>query len=492
MGGCIPNRQKTNRNFILPRNSIITVKNNFIQLNKDPLSMHYKLIDKLGFGSFGYVLKALHLKTEKLYAIKIVNKVILNIQDDERRFLREIEILYHLDHPNIVKMFEYFIDESNYYIVQEFIEGGDLFTIISQKGAISETTVSYISKQIVSALHHIHSATIVHRDIKPRNIMLVKKQDKQNQLKLKKSQTFNENPEDFQIKIIDFGISNLGKQKYSEKIGTPFYVAPEVLKGDYTYKCDIWSAGVVIYMILNGNPPFDGQNESQIINSILNQKLPESRHGSNSAKNFLTQMLNRNSEERPSAFELLFHKFISSNDNQGNISSNEFTIGLTDLKNFTAKSKLSQACRAFISHKSSQNNSDIYKMFQKLDVSKDHRLSKDELMSGFHSCSFFSNYSELEISNLFEELDRNKNGFVDYEEFLSACISQNDLLTKNNLKMAFDYFDTDGSGKLSVDEVRNALITSNIYEKKLSEIMNKLDENGDGEIEFNEFIKIIE
>lgn len=454
--------------------------------------MHYKLIDKLGFGSFGYVLKALHLKTNKLYAIKIVNKVILNIQEDEHRFLREIEILYHLDHPNIVKMFEYFIDESNYYIVQEFIEGGDLFTIISQKGAISEANVAYIAKQIVSALHHIHSATIVHRDIKPRNIMLIKKPDLIHSCKFRKSQTFTENPEDFQIKIIDFGIANIGKGSYSEKIGTPYYVAPEVLKGNYTFKCDIWSAGVVIYMLLNGSPPFDGKSETQIIDNIMNQKLPESKNGSNIAKSFLHQMLNRNAEVRPSAFELLFHKFISGSEKEGGISNNEFQIGLSDLKNFTAKSKLSQACRAFISHKSSQNNQEIYKMFQKLDVSKDHRLSKEELLSGFHGCSYFNNYSELEISNLFDELDRNKNGFVDYEEFLSACISQNDLLTKNNLKMAFDYFDTDSSGKLSVEEVRNALSVSNIYDKKLSEIMGKLDENGDGEIDFEEFMKVIE
>lgn len=489
--GCLPPRS-TRRLITFERNPTLTIKNNFIQLNKDPLSKHYKLIDKLGFGSFGYVLKALHLKTGKLYAIKIVNKVILNIQDDESRFLREIEILYRLDHPNIVKMFEYFIDESNYYIVQEFIEGGDLFTIISQKGTISENNVAYIAKQIVSALHHIHSATIVHRDIKPRNIMLVKKPDLQPMNKLKKSQTFTDNPDDFQIKIIDFGIAKIGMHKLSEKIGTPYYVAPEVLKGDYTFKCDIWSAGVVIFMLLNGRPPFDGKSETQIIDNIINQKLPESKNGSSVARNFLFQMLNRNAEVRPSAFELLFHKFISASEKDSIISNNDFQIGLSDLKNFTAKSKLSQACRAFITHKSSQNNQEIYKMFQKLDVSKDHRLSKDELLSGFYNCSYFNNYSELEISHLFDELDRNKNGYVDYEEFLSACISQNDLLTKNNLKMAFDYFDTDSSGKLSVEEVKNALSVSNIYDKKLSEIMSKLDVNGDGEIDFEEFLRVIE
>ena len=144
-----------------------------------------------------------------------------------------------LDHPNIVRLFEVY-DQKNYYVmVMELCEGGELFHRIVNYKIAEEEAVSY-AKQILSAIFYMHSKRIVHRDIKPENLLIEKK------TKI--------------LKLIDFGISTKIREKepLTQRLGTPFYLAPEILAKRYNEKCDLWSIGIVVYMTLTGSPPFKG------------------------------------------------------------------------------------------------------------------------------------------------------------------------------------------------------------------------------------------
>ena len=156
----------------------------------------------------------------------------------------EIKIMKQLDHPNIVKLYEIYQDTRNIYLITEYLEGGELFDLILKSKHFNENIAAKIMKQLLSAIAYCHSKKIVHRDLKPENLLIVKTNT-------------------YEIKVIDFGLSRTfepNKNMYS-RMGTPFYIAPEVLKKKYNEKCDVWACGVILYILLSGNPPFNGKND---------------------------------------------------------------------------------------------------------------------------------------------------------------------------------------------------------------------------------------
>ena len=171
--------------------------------------------------------------------------------------LNEITTLRGLDHPNIVKIYEYFEDEKRFYIVTDHIEGGELFDEIIDRGKFSEKEAAIVMKQLLSSIAYCHSHNIMHRDLKPENVLL------------EKSKEFD------QIKVIDFGTALRYKpgQSFKETIGTPYYIAPEVLNHNYGKECDIWSLGVMAYIILSGVPPFNGATDAEIMSAIKTGKF---------------------------------------------------------------------------------------------------------------------------------------------------------------------------------------------------------------------------
>jgi len=196
----------------------------------------------------------LHHQSNQLRAIKLIKKESVDYQDDEKKFLKEIGILKYLDHPNILKIFEYFIDNKYYYVVTELCEGGELFDQLSKIHNFCEREASQIMEQIFSTVFYMHSKGVVHRDLKPENILIEKL-----------------NEDNIFIKLIDFGTSNYfdNRTKFSYKIGTAYYIAPEVIKQSYNNKCDLWSCGVILYILLSGMAPFDGKNDHEIMENVM-------------------------------------------------------------------------------------------------------------------------------------------------------------------------------------------------------------------------------
>jgi len=221
-----------------------------------------------------------------------------------KKIVEETNILRNLDHPNILKILEFFDDENFFYIVTEICKGGELFDEIVRRKKFSENCAVILMKQIFQCVNYCHKNQIVHRDLKPENIML------------------EENKDFSQIKIIDFGVSRhfeIDEILYDMQ-GSSYYIAPEVLDRKYNEKCDIWSCGVILYIILSGTPPFNGKSEYEIHNRIKEGSISFSDPCwstiSDNAKNLITKLLAYDSKHRLSAEEALNHPWITEMSDQ--------------------------------------------------------------------------------------------------------------------------------------------------------------------------------
>jgi len=255
--------------------NIIISKENLISHKKGKISKEYTLGKTIGEGSFGQVRLAIHKPTKQMRAVKILKKANINMKS----LVNEISILSKLSHPSIMQIFEIFEDKINIYIVSEYCKGGELFDIISEKGSFSEKEACIVMKQIMSGICYCHQKRIVHRDLKPENILM------------------DGDSNDLSLKIIDWGCAKTIKKKerLHKADGTAYYIAPEVLKGDYDEKCDIWSCGVIFYILLCGYPPFNAETDEEIFSAVLKGEFvfPEEEWNSVSeeAKNLIKKML---------------------------------------------------------------------------------------------------------------------------------------------------------------------------------------------------------
>ena len=222
----------------------------------DPYSI-YDNLSVIGEGAFGKVEKVQHKKSKEIRAMKIIHKERIQLgSEEEQDLINEINIVKTLDHPNIMKVFEYFNDSNCLYIVSELLSGGELFDKIQENKFFKEEVCAYLMKQIFSAVNFCHEKNIIHRDLKPENVLIESEEEARKEF--------------FTIKLIDFGTCGKIKkgQKMDEQVGTPYYTAPEVLNNDYNEKCDLWSCGVILYLMLCGKHPFNGNDDNEIYDEI--------------------------------------------------------------------------------------------------------------------------------------------------------------------------------------------------------------------------------
>ena len=404
-------------------------------------------------------------------ALKIIKKQ--KSQDSARMYL-EVEILKKLVHPNIMQIFEFYEDKKNFYIITEFCEGGELFDKIVEKGSFSEAEAAGVMKQLLSAVNYIHSNSIVHRDLKPENILLDTK--KQNI-----------------IKIIDWGTARFyEKNKKMNRIsGTPYYIAPEVLNEKYDEKCDVWSCGVIMYILLCGYPPFNAETDQEILNKIKLGKFTfpdeEWENVSTEAKDLIVNMLAYNSSDRFSASSCLSHKWLNDNSLKTTVDKSFSIKCLTNMKKFHAERKLQQAALTYIVNHliSKEDKNEMLDLFQQFDKNGDGVLSKEEIMEGYKAY-LGEVEAEKEAERIMNEVDMDQSGTIDYNEFVLAAMNRQKVLNKEKLEATFKMFDKDGNGKISADEIRSILGNTN-DKGALEAIVKEVDANGDGEISLVEF-----
>lgn len=235
------------------RTGILIKKSTMIIQNLRDLEDEYEVGDKLGSGSYGIVKMCTHRITGQERAVKIIEKKKIK---NMAQFRTEIKILQTLDHPNVIKMYEFFEDETNIYLVLEKWDGGELFDRIIEREFFSEKEAAMVFKQILQAINYCHNNGVCHRDLKPENFIFANKDS------------------DADIKIIDFGLSKIfdpttqGYALMKTGWGTPYYISPEVLTHNYNHMWDMWSAGCILYVLLCGYPPFFGDDDREIIEAV--------------------------------------------------------------------------------------------------------------------------------------------------------------------------------------------------------------------------------
>lgn len=482
--------------------NILIDHKHWINKNNGRIDEDYEIGERIGSGSFGTVFKVKHIKSGIRRAMKVLKRSAIEDNMIEENFQVEISILISTDHPNIMKIFEYYTDNKNYFIIMELIQGRELYESVLKLRNFNESTVAHIMNQLLSALCYLHSKSIVHRDIKPENI-LVREYKKPsvkapNGLSMDGSQI--KEPEQltyFHLVLIDFGNSNFYEKntRLNSLVGTPYYISPEVLKENYDEKCDIWSCGILLHILLVGFPPFKGKTIKETFAKILkyeiNYNCDSWKEVSAEGLDLVKKMLQYEPKNRISALEALDHKFFQKFLEKEELSVETANNVLKNICDFNIWEKLVQATLAFIVHykMNKSENQEIERIFREFDVNKDGKLSISELKLGFEKI-YGKTMSNLEVENIISKMDMDKNNYVEYEEFLRVCLDMKNIATETNLKLAFEKFDSDNDGYLDRDEIMSILgVTDSAY---ITEVMSAADENLDGKISFKEFIRFIE
>lgn len=419
-------------------------KQDFIKEREGDIYSYYDFGVELGKGAYGVVYEATEKETQQLRAIKKINKD--NIKN-EQRFFNELTALKTLDHPHIIKLFEIFEDDENVYLVQEFCSGGELFDNLAEQDHFDETYAAVIFEQILKALWYCHNNKICHRDLKPENFMFSSKDDNAS------------------LKLIDFGLSrsffhmtSTGQRallRMQTKAGTAFFMSPEVIQGNYSNSCDMWSAGCILYLMLSGYPPFDGETQEEIFASILEGKYDfddEEWEGvSDDAKDLINQLLT-NENDRLSAKNALKHSWIKTHVKKSK-KKGVSTSHLKRLKDFSKMNKVRKIVCSFLASRVS--NEEIEKQlesFIKLDKNKDGYITFKELKKGLGS-----EYTDEQIREIMDSVDTDKNGAIDYNEFVAATLDAEIAKNLKKLEVAFKYFDSNQDGFIDGKELKKAL-----------------------------------
>ena len=264
-------------------------------LEPEPKLSDFTVIQELGSGSFGHVILAQHKITQVKYAIKAIDKRnTVNIKEMPY-FIREIEIMYRVHHPNVVKLFGHFEDNNYCYFIMEYIPGGNIYSLVQRLKPVSLQGIASIMKEVISAVYFLHhmNPKIVHRDIKPENVLL----DQGNHAKL-----------------TDFGWSNYmeGDIKRTTVCGTPVYLAPEIINNmGHDEHVDIWCIGVLLFELIVGRPPFSGETEQKVRYNILKMKINWPNNIDSDAADLISKILKYNPDERISLEQMLLHPFFT-------------------------------------------------------------------------------------------------------------------------------------------------------------------------------------
>lgn len=460
--------------------SITFGRETFIIKNEGQFADFYEIVKEIGSGSYGHVYRVKSKTSKEYFACK---QLVKGKIDNMEAFNIEIGIMGKMDHPNIIKLYEIFEDVRYLYLVMEECVGGELFDQIldriNNKHMFTEKEAANIFKQMMSAICYCHSQKICHRDLKPENLLFLSKE------------------KDSPIKIIDFGLSKIyvpkkkGRNSMKTKVGTAYYVSPEVLQGDYDEKCDIWSAGVILYIILSGEPPFNGENDMEIYRNIEKKKFsfPEKewKNISQEVKDLIKFMI-CDPDKRYTAEQVLNHPWVVNSFSHSTANLTNFNV--ESLKLYKKAHKLKKAVLTFIASRLKENEvKNLKEIFQLLDKNKDGTITLEEMKEGMSILK--DKGVDINVEEIFQSIDTDKSGGINYTEFIAASIDQKIYLKEERLYEAFRMFDKDNSGKISKDEIKKVLNLNKDNDQSIDDFMKELDLNGDGEIDYNEFITMM-
>ena len=460
---------------------------------------NYKRGNLIGKGAFGYVYESINPIFDNKIAMKIIDKNKMNINDnnnivnEEKEDMKsEINILKKLSHPNIVKIFEFYETDNYFYIITEFCKSGELSKYINNNN-LTESQLCVIFYQVFSGLMYLHENHIIHGDLKPQNILISSKEN---------NSVSNEIYS--WIKIIDFGTAKMFKKeiiKGNDIVGTLYYIAPEVFSSNsdnYDEKSDIWSVGIILYKALTKKYPFIGKSDDETVLSILENDYDDSllMNYSDELKDLIKNLLMKDPNKRPSAKEALNHIWFKKFNGRilfTDFKKEEMTIFIDNLYNFSY-SKILQLVIAFLVHNlpETESSQKILKLFRYFNESGNCELTKEELKKGLKEFKTEDDF-DLKIDKVFEELDGDKNGTIEFEEFLRACINKNEILNDKYINYAFKFLDKENKKSLSPEQIISAFFVeeNESFKETMNQILNNNDYDENGRINFEEFKNLI-
>mmetsp|Transcript_24395 Transcript_24395/g.50694 ORF Transcript_24395/g.50694 Transcript_24395/m.50694 type:complete len:535 (-) Transcript_24395:124-1728(-) len=383
----------------------------------------------------------------------------------------EIDILKSLDHPNIVKPMETFSRRRQMFIIMELCSGGDLYT----RDPYTESQSGKIVGKLLSAISYMHNNKITHRDLKFENIM------------------FESTHPDAEIKVIDFGLSKkyLPDSPYlSDGVGTIYTMAPQVLQGMYTSQADLWSVGVIAYMLLSSEMPFTGRKRRHVIDKIMRCQYgftgPRWKSISKEAKDFIRGLIEINPQKRMDADAALQSTWMKKDFDAASRrpSDNIMEAVGSSLKKYGAYGQLQKMALMVVAHQSTTDEIvELRKAFDQYDTANNGTIHFSEFEAALKGTGKFTNE---QIEEMFDQVDVDKSGQIHYTEFLAASLEAHGHIEEERLAEAFDRLDCDDSGEISKDNLKTILGTE--YTKQKAEaFIAEADLDKNGKISWEEF-----
>ncbi|KAL7102203.1 hypothetical protein ACP275_08G104700 [Erythranthe tilingii] len=409
----------------------------------------YTIGKLLGHGQFGYTYVAIDKSNGDRVAVKRIekNKMVLPIAVEDVK--REVKILKALaGHENVVHFYNAFEDDSYVYIVMELCEGGELLDrILSKKDSrYTEKDAAIVVRQMLKVAAECHLHGFVHRDMKPENFL------------------FKSPKEDSHLKATDFGLSDLIRpgKKFQDIVGSAYYVAPEVLRRKSGAESDVWSIGVITYILLCGRRPFWDKTEDGIFKEVLRNK-PDFRRKpwpgiSNAAKDFVNKLLVKDPRARLTAAQALSHPWVREGGEALEIPL-DISV-LSNMRQFVKYSRFKQfALRALASTIDEEELADLRDQFDAIDVDKNGSISLDEMRQALEKDLPWK-MKDSRVVEILQAIDSNTDGLVDFSEFVAATIHVHQLEEHNSEKWqqrslaAFQKFDVDRDGFITPHELK--------------------------------------
>jgi len=428
--------------------------------------------DILGSGYSGFVRRATgRHSTGQRFAVKSLELDTVDCEQKEH-MIAEVENYLCMDHPHITRLYDVYESRTHLHLVMECMEGGELFDRVAERKRFSEEDAADAIRQMLLALNYIHSHGIVHRDLKLENFMLDQKGSGH-------------------LKLIDFGFSKMwvpSNRKMDQSLGTLAYAAPEVLSGSYTSQCDLWSLGVIAFVLLAGYMPFSGSEPKQMmdIQSGRYSIKKERWDGiSSEAKEFVSALLQKNPDVRMTAKQALEHPWITQRHRDTNVN----TEVVEALRQFGHASTFRRCCLEMVSWSlSNEERSKVREYFVQLDTDKQGTISKQELKDALTNKLQVSD--DKEVERIFKALDYNHDQEVHYSDFLAAMVSTQIELHPGLLSETFRRFDTDGSGYITEGKLKQVL-GKKVEGSRVNAFIREADQTHDGKLSYKEFTEYL-
>lgn len=444
----------------------------------------YQQEEIIGQGTFGIVTRCLDSKSGNQVVVKTVSKMHANMPAEQLE--REILTLRDLDHPHILRLFGWLEDYNNVYIVTDLAEGGDLFRVMEkiflrEQQPLKESWMARVTQHCLKAISYCHARKVIHKDLKVENIMLLHSDDN------------HINPH---AVVIDFGLAEMfySTDRARTVAGSPQTMAPEVWRGDFGFKCDVWSMGCVLFALLSGANPFDCDSANpvdwlRLIGHGADWRLCRQR--SKRSQDLCSRMLQADESLRPTAADCINHEWLTTGEVR---SSATLPKGL--LKKLGQTSHSSHLQQALCLRVATMLPSKLPivaaagEIFSKLDSDHDGMLSRKELIQAFTGLGLRRD----DAAEILDGLDLDRDGCVSYTELLSGLVSVQEGLLEEHLWSAFGTIDSDGSGTLSRAELSALVSQGQLHQlglvpsdKAVDAIMDDFQLSPEGEITFDAF-----